>query len=378
MVEVSSNGPRPSRRRPFPSFTQLVASPGFQRWAARMPLVRRLAARDGAEMFDLVQGFVQSQALMALVRLEIPQLLLDTPLTMSQLAQRTHIPEPRLHILIQAGIAMGLLKRRRDRTVTLARKGAALVGVPGLQAMIRHHDVLYRDLADPVAFFRGPETTELAAFWPYVFGAGREVPGPEAQVYTDLMAQSQQLVAADTLDAISLKGVRQLMDVGGGSGVFLEAASQAAPQLQLALFDLPNVVAEVPDRLKVAESQGRLSVHAGSFKSEALPTGSDAISLVRVLYDHSDDTVRDLLAKTYAALPAGGRLIVSEPMSGGEHPDPTTDVYFAVYTLAMQTGKTRSAAHIKALCEEAGFTGIRITPPRRSYVTQVLTSVKPA
>ena len=39
--------------------------------------------------------------------------------------------------------------------------------------MIAHHDVLYRDLADPVAFFRGETDTELARFWPYVFAAGQ-------------------------------------------------------------------------------------------------------------------------------------------------------------------------------------------------------------
>ncbi len=79
-----------------------------------------------------------------------------------------------------------------------------------------------------------------------------------------------------------------------------------------------------------------------------LPQGADAISLVRVLYDHADDTVAPLLRAVHDALPPGGRVVVSEPMSGGDSPDPATDVYFSVYTLAMQTGRTRSAAEIAA------------------------------
>ncbi len=41
----------------------------------------------------------------------------------------------------------------------------------GSRQMIAHHDILYRDLADPVALLRGEVDTELAEFWPYVFGA---------------------------------------------------------------------------------------------------------------------------------------------------------------------------------------------------------------
>ena len=105
--------------------------------------------------------------------------------------------------------------------------------------------------------------------------------------------------------------------------------------------------------------------------------GADAISLIRVLYDHDDDTVTDLLAKAYAALPPGGRLIVSEPMSGGAKPDPICDVYFAFYTMAMGTGRTRSAARIAELCEAAGFHQVRAATSPRSYVTSALSCSKP-
>ena len=68
--------------------------------------------------------------------------------------------------------------------------------------------------------------------------------------------------------------------------------------------------------------------------------------MVRVLYDHADATVDRLLAAIAHSLPPGGRLVVSEPMSGGARPDPVTDGYLAIYTLAMETGRTRTAADI--------------------------------
>ena len=50
---------------------RLVARPAFQSWASRFPLTRGQARRDGAVLFDVVQGFVQSQVLMALVELDL-------------------------------------------------------------------------------------------------------------------------------------------------------------------------------------------------------------------------------------------------------------------------------------------------------------------
>jgi demethylspheroidene O-methyltransferase len=88
--------------------------------------------------------------------------------------------------------------------------------------------------------------------------------------------------------------------------------------------------------------------------------------------------VSRLLAKVRQVLPPGGRLIISEPMSGGARPDPATDVYFAVYTLAMGTGRTRSAAETADLCAKAGFD----CPPRartlRPFVTSVVEARVPA
>jgi demethylspheroidene O-methyltransferase len=181
------------------------------------------------------------------------------------------------------------------------------------------------------------------------------------------------LVAEDTLRLVNLRGVRQLMDVGGGTGAFLAAVGAVHPGIGRMLFDLPAVVAGAGARLGAG-----VTLHPGSFRDDPLPAGADAISLVRVLYDHSDATVAGLLAKVRQALPPGGRLIVSEPMSGGDRPDPATDVYFSVYTLAMGTGRTRSAAEIARLLAVAGFDCSGRVKSLRPFVTSVLEARVPA
>jgi len=349
-----------------------ISDPKFQSWASKFPLTRRASRVDGERLFDLVSGFAYSQTLLACVELRVLDHLRDGPLDAGQLASLTGLPADRMEILCQAAAALDLLQLKGGR-YRLARLGAATLGVPGLKQMIAHHAVFYRDLADPVALLRGETQPELAEFWPYVRGeTAKEIPGQQAATYSDLMAQTQGLVAEETLRTVDLSGVSHLMDVGGGTGAFLRAVRAQYDDLSLSLFDLPPVVAEAGPAL----AQHRIAPVAGSFH-EALPKDADAISLVRVLYDHSDTTIAALLAKVFAALPSGGTLLVSEPMSGGVKPTRAGDVYFALYTMAMTTGKARSSETISGMLAAQGFENIALHPAPRPFLTSCITAKKP-
>jgi demethylspheroidene O-methyltransferase len=366
-------GAGPLRNRPN-WFLRLVMSRKFQSIATRTPVLRRFVRTEGAALFDVVQGFVQSQVLLALVELDILQTLSLGPASARTLGAAARMGEDRMALLLQAGAGLGLIRRRSDGTFSLSMRGAAFLGVPGLSGMVRHHSVLYRDLADPVAFLRGQTEPELARFWPYVFGAATADDPAVAATYSSLMSDSQALVAEDTLSLVNFAGVRRLLDVGGGTGAFLTAVGARHPDIALELFDLPAVMLGAQSRLGAAGLSSRVTLHQGSFRDDSLPAGADAISLIRVLYDHADATVSALLAKVHAALPPGGRIIVSEPMSGGSRPDPSTDVYFAIYTAAMKTGRTRSAAEISELLVRAGFSDVVSRPGMRPFITSVVTA----
>lgn len=362
-------------RRGFPwQFDRLIATPRFQEILSRLPFGRYLSRRDGAAIFDVLQGFVASQVLAALVEFGVLRRLLGNPERAEILAHAAALPVERMEVLLRAGAALALLKKRRDGCYALARRGAAILGVPGLEAMIAHNRAFYADMADPVRLLRGGSPTQLAQFWPYVMG--RDAPRDTAERYSDLMAQSQVLVAQDTLRMVDLAGTTRLMDIGGGSGAFLSAVLRLHPAIQAMLVDLPEVMPSAASALSKEGISGRVALCPQSFRDGPLPQGADTISLIRVLYDHDDATVADLIAKCHAALPAGGRLVVSEPMSGARRPDSATDVYFAFYTLAMGTGQVRSAKRIAALCKSAGFKETSTPHPLRSYITSVVTCVK--
>ena len=355
-------GKAPSR----PGFlTRIAMSPRLHELFERVPFLNRYTRSEGEALFDIVSGFVQSQALLALVEFRLLHILAEGPAPLADLASRTGLAENRLAVLLQAGAALKLIRHHKGQW-HLAPRGGAFLTVPGLEAMVAHHPVLYRDLADPVAFLRGETEPELAHFWPYVFGPLAQTDAALATRYSRLMSDSQRIVADDTLRLVDLKSARHLLDVGGGTGAFLRAAAKKYPALDLTLFDLPHVLASAEP------FSPRLTLAPGSFRADPIPSGADVMSLVRVLYDHPDTVVAPLLASVHSALPPGGRLLISEPMSGGDAPDRAVDVYFAFYTMAMRTGRTRSPAEITQLLEKAGFVKITRARSLRPFITSVI------
>jgi demethylspheroidene O-methyltransferase len=187
-----------SRRRKPGLLTRLALSQRFHALAERVPFLRAHARAEGRALFDILSGFVQTQALTALVELRLLHRLAEGPAAASALALQAQMPPARLAVLLQAGAALKLV-RQRGALWHLTPRGAAFLAVPGLEAMVRHDSVLYRDLSDPVAFFRGQTDPELARFWPYVFGELAQSDPALAARYSTLMSDSQGLVAADTL-----------------------------------------------------------------------------------------------------------------------------------------------------------------------------------
>lgn len=341
---------------------RLLASPAFQRRAARFPLTRRVARRRAAEVFDLVAGFVYSQVLVACVRLDLFRLLAAGPLPIETIAERTGLGLDAATRLLDAAVALRLAERRAGG-YGLGVRGAPLAGNAAVAAMVEHHALLYADLADPVALLRGGFRTRLAAYWPYAeaIAEGGAPKGDASQVaaYSALMSASQPLVAEEILAAVPFASHRRLLDVGGGEGTFAIAAARRAPNLEVVTFDLPAVAERAKGRFAEAGLAHRATAVGGSFLADALPEGADVVTLVRVLHDHDDARVRTLLAAVRRALPGGGTLVVAEPMAATPGAEAMGDAYFGFYLLAMGRGQPRSAERLTELLHDAGFHRVR-------------------
>ncbi len=358
---------------------RLLTSARFRSWAGRLPLTRSIARRRARALFDLCAGFVYAQVLTACVQLRLFDMLAEGPQSAPMLARRLSLTGDATARLLAAAVSLRLVSRRSKGRFGLGPLGAAMVGNPGIAAMVEHHRLLYADLQDPVALLRAarPETG-LSRYWPYAGDARPDaLSSTQVAEYSALMAASQPLIAEEVLRAYPLGRHRCLLDVGGGDGSFLVAAASRSPRLRLILFDLPAVADRARDRLRQAGLAPRAEIAGGSFLDGELPRGADIISLVRVIHDHDDAAVLTLLRAARRALPPSGTLLIAEPMTDTPGAEPVGAAYFGFYLLAMGSGRPRTPDAIRQLLRTAGFGRVRLIVTQMPMLTRLIVARVP-
>lgn len=334
---------------------RVLGSGRFQHWAARWPIFRSVARRRAAQQFDLIAGFVYTQVAYLFVETGLIHALRKQPLGLAAVQALTGLSESAALRLLRAGEALGLAETPQEGLWTLGQTGAELSANEGAMAMVRHHALLYRDLADPLEVLRRipGAGNALSAFWTYATpGDGSD---QSAEPYSELMAATQPMVWQQIIGRYDFSAHHRMLDVGGGSGGFVEAIGRHTVGLALGVFDLPEVVPLAGERFRGTPLELRVTLHPGSFRGNPIPTGYDLVTLVRILHDHDDDVAQALLGSIFESLPVGGKLLILEPMAQTKGAEAMGDAYFGLYLWTMGSGRPRPFAEIAEMARNAGF-----------------------
>ncbi|CAL9090912.1 unnamed protein product [Musa textilis] len=155
------------------------------------------------------------------------------------------------------------------------------------------------------------------------------------------------------------RGLRSLVDVGGGTGTMAMAIAEAYPQLKCTVFDLPHVVAPLVGSRKVEVVGGDMF--------ESIPP-ADAVLLKWVLHDWSDAECVRILQRCKEAIPSkeeGGKVVIVEMVLNVDDSLPElseTQLLFDLYMMANTSGKQRSEAEWGKLFKSAGFSDYTLKP----------------
>ena len=209
---------------------RLLASPRFQRWAARFPLTRPIARRQAR---GAVRPLRRLRLLAGPAGLRRARPVRDAGRAAARRStgsRRASACRPRRRErLLRAAAALGLVGTRSRRPLRPRRLGAALLGNPGVAAMVEHHALLYADL--PIrsrCCAASTAPTRLVALLALCRArrpddlAGADAVAP----IRDLMAASQALSPTRSSTPTRCARHRRLLDVGGGEGAFLSRPSR--------------------------------------------------------------------------------------------------------------------------------------------------------
>jgi acetylserotonin N-methyltransferase len=157
------------------------------------------------------------------------------------------------------------------------------------------------------------------------------------------------------------KGVKRLLDVGAGSGVFAIAAAQAWPDLKATVMDLDTMCAAAKKYIDEGNVADRVDTAAVDMFREAWPTGYDALFFSNIFHDWNDETCVELAKKAFDVLPSGGRIFLHEQLMNDNLDGPVVTASFSVLMLLGTQGKQYSLQEFETILDKAGFVDVEAT-----------------
>ncbi len=162
--------------------------------------------------------------------------------------------------------------------------------------------------------------------------------------------------APGTVSKIDLEGVKKVLDLGGGSGIFAMEFVKAGKDIQASVFDLPNVIPITQKYIQRENMQDRVNTYGGDYISDDLPLGFDLIFLSAIIHSNSYETNKQLVSKCAKSLNPGGRIIIADWIMDDSRTNPPRGALFALNMLVgTREGDTFTQTEILEWYENAGL-----------------------
>lgn len=178
-------------------------------------------------------------------------------------------------------------------------------------------------------------------------------------------------------DALGLDGVERLLDIGAGPGTYPIHFCLRHVRLRATIFDLPGTLAFTRRYVDAAACRDRITLVAGDFNRDPLPTGFDLVFLSNIIHGEDEAANQRLLHKAAAALQSGGRIVIKDHILEADLTSPAVGAIFSIQMLLFARGRDYSFAEVREWLQRTGFTGVtqrRLPPPLTS---SLVTAVRP-
>jgi predicted O-methyltransferase YrrM len=262
------------------------------------------------------------------------------------------------------------------KTIDASARGAGILlnALVSLGLLTKSGDE-YRNTAETARFFRrGSKDNQRDGLmhqvnlwhrWSTLTDAVRtgscvEARREENSEWTTDFITAMQNIAKDraplVVKALGTAGVRRILDLGGGSGVYSIAFAKASRDVKCEILDLAAVVPLTTEYVSKAGVSSQVGIRNGDMLRDDFGSGYDMIMLNAICHMFTEEQNQDIFRRARQALKPNGRLVVQDFIL---NPDKTGPQHAALFSLNMLVGTEGGADYSEpeyaAWMKSAGF-----------------------
>jgi hypothetical protein len=309
-------------------------------------------------------GFVLHQALYAVAKLGVADLIEEGRHNISELAAELKVNESALFRTLRLLTGQGIFEETAPRAFSNTELSSFLrTGVPGSlrPLFIFWGSEFYYPCFGEILYSiqtGEPSRTKLAGMNGFEYL--RQNP-EQARIFDDAMTAGSQLAGPVIAAAYDFGAWGSLMDVGGGNGILLSHILRAHGGLRGVLADQDHVLERARKRgFLGGELEVRTTMEPCDF-FRGVPSGCRAYLMKSVIHDWDDEQARAILVNCRKAVPRDGVLLLVEFALSGENL-PSLGKVIDLIMLVLTGGRERTVDEYRDLLASGGFRFNKVVP----------------
>jgi O-methyltransferase domain/Dimerisation domain len=315
-------------------------------------------------IFDLVIAPWKTAVLNTAARLKVFTVLSDGPMSAEDLAAETNADEVILQAVLNALVCMDLLQIQNDKYKN------------------SHLSQIYFVEGEP--YYMGDFIQLLvneSTKWNNLFSMvseGKDISDNSSESYRTFIKAMHNMGMLGEVDAlmkcVDLSGCQNMIDAGGGSGIYSVSLCQKYPDLKSIILDSHETLAITKEFVSKHKESERIQLRECDITMDKLGDIIDAVLLSDVTYDELE--AEEILRNVWQCLQTSGQLIVRGYYFDPQNSSPLFGALFAINQLVIDPRREIvTLPSLKALIEKTGYIITKISPlTERSFI---IIAIKP-
>lgn len=275
-----------------------------------------------------------------------------------------------MRMLLDACVAVGLLKKKDDRYLNTEASKASLI--PGGASDLTKAILYNRDVYGAWGALSKFVATGLPVEKPAIHlgeDAGR------TKSFAAAMFGRAMGIGKGVVPMIPLEG--KVLDLAGGPGAYAILMCKSNPDISCVSVDLPAISAEAEEYVRSFGLSGRIECRAGDYHQDEYETEEyDAVTIFGALHQESAEDIVKILSRANRALKKGGKIHVLDMMTDKTHTSPKFSALFALnMALTTDHGWVFSDEELKNWMRECGFEPeetLKVPPPMPHFLVSAV------